>query len=265
MPFVTIDAQKCKRDGLCVSDCPSSLFVQPTKDSVPQTIPNAEKMCIDCGHCVAICPHDALTLRDTKPEDLPLVDKKETVNTKSLQHLVRARRSIRQFKDKPVPHETIAELLDIVRWAPSAINLQPVHWLVIETPAETRKMVGMIAEAFIINKMMPDAFVETWKSGKDVFLRGAPHLLIAHAKSDAIGPAVDSSIALSYFEVIAAAYGIGTCWAGVMVIAAGKHAPLLKALNLPEGHQVYGAMMFGYPKYRYRRIPQRKAARISWR
>ena len=128
----------------------------------------------------------------------------------------------------------------------------------------TKNLAGLIAEAFSANHLMP-AMEESWKNGKDVFLRGAPHLLIAHAGSDAIMPAVDWTIALSYFEIVAAAYGIGTCWAGVMGIAASKHPPLLQALKLPNGPQVCGAMMFGYPKYRYRRVPLRKAARISWR
>jgi len=35
--------------------------------------------------------------------------------------------------------------------------------------------------------------------------------------------------------------------------------------HLPDGHDVYGAMMFGLPKYKYRRIPQRHEASVEWR
>jgi hypothetical protein len=38
-----------------------------------------------------------------------------------------------------------------------------------------------------------------------------------------------------------------------------------KALALPEGHQSYGAMMVGYPKFNYHRLPSRKPPPITWR
>jgi hypothetical protein len=40
---------------------------------------------------------------------------------------------------------------------------------------------------------------------------------------------------------------------------------MVKALALPKGFKIYGALMVGYPKYKYQRIPARKAARIIYR
>ena len=34
--------------------------------------------------------------------------------------------------------------------------------------------------------------------------------------------------------------------------------------SLPEGQKVYGALMLGYPNYRYQRIPTRLPANITW-
>ena len=39
--------------------------------------------------------------------------------------IVKSRRAVRQYQDKPVPEETIRELLEITSYAVSAINLQP--------------------------------------------------------------------------------------------------------------------------------------------
>jgi len=44
---------------------------------------------------------------------------------------IRSRRSIRSFKPDPVPRETLEELLDICRWAPSGGNVQPWHFAVL--------------------------------------------------------------------------------------------------------------------------------------
>lgn len=41
--------------------------------------------------------------------------------------LVRERRSVRGFLDKPVPEETMKEIFETARWAPSGTNVQPWH------------------------------------------------------------------------------------------------------------------------------------------
>jgi len=36
-------------------------------------------------------------------------------------------------------------------------------------------------------------------------------------------------------------------------------------LGIPEGNAAFGAMMLGYPKFAYRRIPLRADAKIVWK
>jgi hypothetical protein len=40
---------------------------------------------------------------------------------------------------------------------------------------------------------------------------------------------------------------------------------LVEALDLPEGHQVFGAMLVGHPRYQYHLIPGRNKAAVTWR
>jgi hypothetical protein len=54
-------------------------------------------------------------------------------------------------------------------------------------------------------------------------------------------------------------------WAGFFMFAASTYPPMVETIALPEGHRVYGALTLGYPRYRYQRIPVRKAANIIWR
>ena len=44
------------------------------------------------------------------------------------------RRSIRAYEPEPIPHADIEEILDVVRLAPSAFNVQPWRFVVVETP-----------------------------------------------------------------------------------------------------------------------------------
>ena len=53
---------------------------------------------------------------------------------------IKSRRSIRSFLDKPVPPELLQALLEAARWAPSGSNNQPWAFLVIQEPANIRKI-----------------------------------------------------------------------------------------------------------------------------
>ena len=117
----------------------------------------------------------------------------------------------------------------------------------------------MAAELFL------DRNVKLWDQGIDVILRNAPVVIITHAsRNNRIAP-MDCVIALTYLELAAASMGMGCCWAGYFRSAAAIYAPLTEALGLPEGHQCFGAMMVGYPKFSYHRVPTRKPAKIIWR
>ncbi len=42
------------------------------------------------------------------------------------------RRTIRRFKQKPIPSETLRKLVNAGRLAPSSANLQPIEYIVID-------------------------------------------------------------------------------------------------------------------------------------
>ena len=60
MSLFMIDHEKCTRDGLCATDCPANIIAM--NEHGPEPVEGAEQSCINCGHCVAICPYGALTL-----------------------------------------------------------------------------------------------------------------------------------------------------------------------------------------------------------
>jgi len=264
MSLITVDSAKCKHDGLCAMVCPMGIITQK-KNEIPVAVPNAEKMCVGCGHCIAVCPFEALSIAGISPDSLTTIKKDLAVKKEAMLQLVKAHRSVREYQNKPVPHEILAEIVDATRWAPTAANLQPVHWLVIEDSKEVKRLATILAEGARHINFNPD-MLAAWDQGYDVFLRNAPHLIIAHAHATKnFMPTTDCTIALTCLDMLAYTYGIGTCWAGVLMIIAKQYPPLAEALRLPEGHEVYGAMMLGYSKYSYHKIPQRKPAKISWR
>ena len=267
MGLVTIDHTTCAKDGLCGDVCPVGLFDTNT-EGFPVFRAGGEQICFDCGHCVAICPSSAL-----QHERLPLaqssaIDRTLKVSLPALDQLMESRRSVREFKTEPVPQALIHQTIEVARWAPTAVNRQPLSWLVIQNPAEVQRLAGLVVDALRQDADLPPryaAFVQMWDQGMDPVLRKAPHLVVVHGPDDWAWCAEDGAIALSQFELAAAARGMGTCWAGFLMHIAKVYPPLKAALGLPEGHSVCGALMLGMPKYRYQRIPPRNPAKVEWR
>jgi nitroreductase len=59
-----------------------------------------------------------------------------------LLHLVKNRRTIRQFKSDPVPDEYITKIIEVARWAPSAFHTQPWEFVIIKNQAIKNKIVA---------------------------------------------------------------------------------------------------------------------------
>lgn len=275
MTLLTIDQEKCNKDGLCALDCPIGLIQMDTEgDGFPVEAPGAEAACLQCGHCVAVCPQGALNL-NALPRDLfPEIDKELTVSTDQAIQFLRARRSIRHYKDRPVEKAAIEELINVARYAPTAGNSQLVHWTVFTDPSDLKTIARQTVDCIrdIVETQPADTYppylpllVAGWDSGFDVVLRGAPALIVASAPKENLSGLVDLTLALSYLDLVAVTMGLGACWIGLVRRALGAWEPIQKTINLPEGHTHYYSLVLGYPKYKYHRLPERKEPSISWR
>jgi nitroreductase len=178
--------------------------------------------------------------------------------------LFRSRRSIRSYKREPVPGATLEELLNISRWAPTAKNVQPVHWIVLQKAEDVAGLSAMVIDWMRARQIQPH-IVQAFDQGWDIIHRGAPCLLVAHASSSGIKPVEDCCIAMATVEAAAPAFGLGACWAGFFMSAAKEHQPIHDFLRLPEGHGVFAALMLGYPRVSYYRIPPRQELKVQWR
>lgn len=269
----TIDPEKCNKDGICVAECPVKIIFQADKNSIPNPVKGADAMCIRCGHCVAVCPAAAFTHREISPDDCMEVKKEQVPDTEQAAHFLRYRRSIRTYRKKPVDRESIENLIRLASHAPSGHNTQPVFWKVIYDTEKVPEITAMVADWLrymvknhpeIAGPMHMEMVAAAYDMGVDVILRGAPHLVLAHGDKN-LSPAQNACvIAMTYLELAAPAFGLGTCWAGFFNAAAMYWPPLMEALGLPENHVVYASAMLGYPKFRYHRMPPRKPARITW-
>jgi nitroreductase/NAD-dependent dihydropyrimidine dehydrogenase PreA subunit len=261
MSLIHIDESKCVRDGLCVCDCPMGILEMEAGET-PRAVAEAESTCLSCGHCAAICPTGALSLKGVDPAALA-DGARPRLAVEEVEQLLRTRRSVRIYKKEAVPREVLRRVIESARWAPTATNRQGVMWVVVEDAEKVHRLAGMVVDGLRTIPYFTRA-VQAWEGGLDVILRGAPHVLVAYASMDGFEPAIDAAIGLTYIEVAAHAHGLGTCWAGVLMAAARLKREIPKFLEIPEKHKICGAMMIGYPKYEYKRIPLRNELNVRW-
>ncbi|MCP4113458.1 MAG: hypothetical protein GY749_49340 [Desulfobacteraceae bacterium] len=177
---------------------------------------------------------------------------------------IRSRRSFRTFKEEPVSDEIVSKWLDITRWSPTASNSQQLNWILVKDAKQVAHLAGIVIDWLKKNNSYQE-ITEQWNQGHDIILRHAPHLLIATLPEDYSWAVTDAATAISYLELSAYSLGLGTCWAGYFTRAALEYAPLRERLDIPENHKVAGALMFGYPVYRFKKIPGRNKITIQYR
>jgi len=139
---------------------------------------------------------------------------------------------------------------------------------------ELHRLAGIVCDwmRFMLEKMPEfarsmhmDRVIERWKAGEDHILRNAPVLVAAYGPKDDRRAQMSCTIALTHLELIASVLGLGGCWAGYFGAAASMYPDLKEALGLPDGNVVHGAMMLGYPQYRFQRLVERNEPAVTWR
>jgi len=274
MDPIIIDIDLCTGCGICTKLCPYGIPATQGDGEQPSVNPATAPYCSRCGHCEAICPEGAINVN--YPGAGPVADDvpdQPDITPGQLAKLVMMRRSIRDYRGESVPRETLEKLFNIIRYAPTGMNGQSVHWLVIRNPDEVRRLSGRVIDwAREVRETQPDnplvpaltLLIEAWESGTDPICHGAPHLVIAHGRKDNPVSFIDAIIALTHLDLAAPVFDLGTCWAGFMQIGLDAAPDLMRELGLPEGHKSHYAMMLGYPKYSFQRVPKRDPAKVTW-
>jgi len=268
--LIQVDREKCVQCGICADVCPIGI-IHMKQEWPEQSDPES---CIACGHCVAACPHGALDNLRSPLSGQTLLPEFPIVDQEKIYQFLRSRRSIRNYEKRPVPREKLLQLMDIARFAPTASNFQSLSYVVIEDP-QTLQRISVLTNAWMEEQLQLGAY---WAkryagvlkrfqgTGTDTVLRNAPCLIIATAPKDLENGRDNTKSSLTYVELYASALGLGTCWAGLIQMCAfSGYKPLLEFLNLPENREFTGAIIAGYPQYRYSRFVDRNPLQIEFR
>lgn len=145
---------------------------------------------------------------------------------------IMTRTSIRQYKDQPVEQEKIDIMLKAAMAAPTAVNLQPWHFIVIDDKKTINLLSGkQPTNAPLLIAVCGDTDKTTMPDGKDKL----PDFWIQ-----------DVSAATENLLLAAHAQGLGAVWTGVYPIME-RTAEVANVLNCPKNIIPLAVVRIGYP------------------
>ncbi|MBU2496109.1 MAG: nitroreductase family protein [Candidatus Omnitrophica bacterium] len=142
------------------------------------------------------------------------------------------RRTVRRFQPTPVPYSTLEKMVNAGRLAPSAANLQPCEFLIVDDPNltaavfATLKWAGYVAPAGNPPEgKWPTAYI----------------VLLLNQEKGRDG-AADAGAAIENMILTGLEDGVAACW-----LASVDRSQLKKILNIPDCCRIDSALALGYP------------------
>jgi len=141
--------------------------------------------------------------------------------------IIKARRSVRKYQDKPVEEEKIVKCLEASRLAPSWKNGQCWRFVVVKDKG-------------IIDKLATG--INTWAKAAPVMIVACGDPRLSGDSNGQLYYLVDVAIAMEHLVLEATNLGLGTCWLGIF-----DEAEVKGLLKIPEEIRVVALTPLGYP------------------
>jgi nitroreductase len=241
---------------------------------------------------MAMCKQQAITVNGLSYGDHIKKLPAHSIDHNHFIHFLAHRRSVRNFKPKPVREDLIQKVLEAVTHAPYGAEPQKLHITVIPKREIIEKalphMEGFLdkivswlehpvasriikrrntAETFntLRNHVYPIAKLGNYKlKYGDRITRGAPVMLILHAEKGAEEHTNNAMIFATFLLLSAHSLGLGATMVGLVAPAINKVKEVRRIFQIPEGHEASMSVIMGYPKYKYNATIRRNYHRVNW-
>ena len=187
---------------------------------------------------VIICAFVACAAACQSQEQPAAEDESETNATIET---IMARHSIRQYKDQPVSHDTLATLVECGINAPNGMNKQP--WII--RVVEDKAFIDSTTAIYVKANAERVAADSTFKN----MYRNAPNLICVATPKDGSGQ-VDAGMLGENIMIAAQSMGLGTCCLGGPVhflLTTPECKPYIDRLNIPADYVLNFIIAVGYP------------------
>ncbi|MFX0141504.1 MAG: nitroreductase family protein [Candidatus Hodarchaeota archaeon] len=138
--------------------------------------------------------------------------------------VIKTRRSIRSYKVGEIPKDHLMKILNCAQLAPSASNMQPYKFIIVQDP-QIRKQIGKMAN------------YQTFISKAAVIIIG-----LGDCISREKWYKVDLAIAMEHMVLVATELGYGTCWIGAF-----DEESIKELLKIPDELKIVALLPIGIP------------------
>lgn len=143
----------------------------------------------------------------------------------SLIDSILSRRSIRKYEPRDIPEDILRQILEVGRQAPSAVNRQPIRFVIVN-------------DHEIAKEFSSDLF--------NRFIKDAPAVIVGCADVNSLltgkWAVVDATIAMQNMVIAAWTLGVGSCWIGAF-----NEKKVKESLKVPDKWRVVALITLGYP------------------
>ena len=305
MGVMKVDRDECTSCGQCILNCPFKCW-EMGDDEYPKLKETFE--CFSCYNCMVTCPVDAISIVGTYhvdpesfwatdghplPAKMPLKPKDQDGNAaewNAVEMAVLERRSVRNFKEDPVPDPLIRRVLEAGRFAPSAGNCQPWKFIVITDRAildEIDQAVQGAVKGFhgmymddeavkglesMVNREAPGTFdprviiggMGAVAKGDMGCSLGAPAMVLLLGDTRSIGnPQINIGIAGQNMNLVANSLGIKACWVGFVAMV--HMVPgFAEKLGIEPPWQILSSLVLGWPAFKQEGMVPREYRPVPW-
>jgi nitroreductase len=155
-----------------------------------------------------------------------------------LMDIIKGRRSMRKYQDKEIPEESLNQILESVRWAPSWANTQCWEVIIVKDPGIKEQL-----QATLIRNPSTKAMVQ------------APVVLVLCGKLKSSGYYKEQvetklgdwfmfDLGIASQNICLTAYNLGL---GTVIVGLFDHNRVKEILGVPDGYEVVTMIPLGYP------------------
>ncbi len=264
MPILGIDYEKCINCKKCLMQCTGKFWEENDK----VIFDDRWRSCILCGHCIAVCPTDAILHEKMGSEPYSYEGIKtpsDYIGYERMFNFMNSIRSTRQYKKDEVPEEHLRKIIRAMQVAHTGMNIRDQKFKVITDP-ELLNALGKKVDEERLKHVADDPNVKQRieidaKKWNIPLYHDAPAIIIMYCSSTHSLDRYNIGIALTYGRLAAHSLGLGTCWNGHTSGQLELHKDIVKMAGLRG--KSWGVLEVGYPDVKYERVPPRPIKKIK--
>lgn len=201
------------------------------------------------------------------------------MNAAELLEFMRSRRSLRRYRDEPVPRDWIDCILEAAVWAPSAHNRQPWRFAIIDQAATKERLAREMGAALrrdLLADAVPQDVIDADVGRSYQRITGAPLLILLCMSLGDMDVYADdernrhecamaqqsTAMAGQNMLLMAEKLGLGACWMCAPLFCGDLVASVLE---LPADWLPQGMITLGFPAQARERGREPWQTRALWR